>query len=463
MAAFTLIHATVKGHLLAMPALAAILTCESWIDRRVLSASIFCFAQKLLGESRPRRVRNAFSETVVVHHPVDVQIFHADDAELIDYFTRLLMREVVPLKPNALMDARHNLAPLGSLWRALFLFAQKTLRFGKCVLFGAKEARIIYMVARRKVGECFESNINADLCGRFRQRLRVFYLTSERGVPLASAASPDVAGLNLSFNGAVQFDVDIADFRECQVVSVNLKARLRESETIVAMLSPESRIARFRSSFDATKESLERKVKAHGNILQDLTVNSLQRFTLFFQHAKAVNLRVERKRLAAFFVSVFALFEQFVVQPTTFIQSVPQDGSLPLCRKDSVGERPFMHVQHFSTNLSVGQVATPACKRGLSGYAFIPRHELRGLLRGFDKTIGLHLHRPFADEQRTKEEPALCGNVSGENYVVIAEGGDLLATRPQHPLATYCLRCASIHTGKSIDELVGDWEQPILG
>lgn len=80
---------------------------------------------------------------------------------------------------------------------------------------------------------------------------------------------------------------------------------------------------------------------------------------------------------------------------------------------------------------------------------------------GKHKTIGLHLHRPYADEQRTKETPALCGDESGGNYVVIAEGGDLLATRPQYPMAAYCLRCASLHTGKSIDELVGDWEQPL--
>src|SRR5689334_1900800 len=98
MAANTFIHAIVERHLLTMPALAAILTSVGWIDRRVLSASVFCFARKLLCETRPRRVRDAFSEAVVVHHPIDLHIFHTDDDELIDYLSRLLMREVVPLE-----------------------------------------------------------------------------------------------------------------------------------------------------------------------------------------------------------------------------------------------------------------------------------------------------------------------------------------------------------------------------
>ncbi len=359
MTARTFIQATVKRHLLAMSALAAILTCIGWINCRVLSASIFCFARKLVGESRPCRVSNAFSETVIVHHPVDVQIFHTDDAELIDDFTRLLVREIVALESNALMHARDNLTPPGSFRRTLFFFAQKTLRFCERVLFRAKEARVIYLVARREVSEGFKSNIYPDLFKRFRQGLRVFNLTGEGSVPLARATTPNVASLNLPFNRAMQFDVDVADFRECQMMPVNLKTRLREGEAIVAMLSPESWIARLFSGFHAAKERLKRKVKAHGDVLQNLTVNCLQRFALLLQRAEAVDLRVEEKRFTAFFVGVFTLFEQFVVQPTTFIQRVPQDSSLPLCREDSERERlNFVHLREISTNLNVGQLVT---------------------------------------------------------------------------------------------------------
>lgn len=359
MTARTLIQATVEWHLLAMPALAAILTCVGWIDRHVLSASIFCFTRKLLGESSPCRIRDAFGEAMIVHHPIDVQIFHADDAELIDDFTRLLVRKVMPLESNALMHARHNLAPLGSCGRVLLLLAEKTLCLSERVLFRAKETRIIYTVASRKVSEGFKSHIYSDLFKRFRQGLRVFNLTGEGSVPLARRLTPNVASLNLPFNQAMQFDVDIAEFREGQMMPVNLKACLREGETIVAMLSPKTRIARLFSRFHAAKESLKRKVEARGDVLQNLTVNCLQRFPLLLQRAEAVDLRVERKRFTAFFVGVFTLFEQFVVQPTTFIQRVPQDGSLPLCREDSEGERfNFVHLREISASLNVGRLAT---------------------------------------------------------------------------------------------------------
>lgn len=349
MTARTHILSFLKRHFLAMPTLAAILRREGGVDSNVLSTSVFSFERKTICKSRPCRICNRLTQATIVHHPIDAQIFNADNTEAINYPPRLLMREVMPLELDSFVDTRHRLTPLRSFRCALLFFAQATLHLCQCLFFLAKEARVLYSLIRRKISEGFQANVNADLLRGFRQRCGLLDFTGKGNVPLACAATSDVAGLNLPFNRTMQFDVDVADFRECQVMPDNLKTCLRKGETIVAMLSPESWIASLFFRFDTAKESLKRKVKAHGDVLQDLAMHGLQRFTLLLQRAEAVDLCIERKRLAAFFVGVFTLFEQFVVQPTAFIQSRGQSGFLSLCRKDSELEcLSFMH----ATNLT---------------------------------------------------------------------------------------------------------------
>src|SRR5436189_1032678 len=98
MTASTHIHSITQRHLLAMPTLAAILTCVGWIYFDKHSSSFFRFARELGKESRPRRVCNTLSETMIVHHSIDVQIFDKDRTKPIHNLSRLLMDEICALE-----------------------------------------------------------------------------------------------------------------------------------------------------------------------------------------------------------------------------------------------------------------------------------------------------------------------------------------------------------------------------
>src|SRR5260221_9343330 len=93
-----------ERHLLPMMTPAAILTRIGWIHFDSHSSSFFRFGEQLVKKTRPRSVCNALSKTMVMHHPVDCQIFYTDDTVAINNVTAFLMGEVVTPEADALID-----------------------------------------------------------------------------------------------------------------------------------------------------------------------------------------------------------------------------------------------------------------------------------------------------------------------------------------------------------------------
>ena len=104
--------------------------------------SFFRFGRCELYQLVPCYVRNAFSQAMVLNHPVNVQILKCDKAVLIDKAAAFFMSKVTPLIGNPIMNVSDNLFSLASLWCPIRLFAEFTLRFSQCFFFLAKEAGI---------------------------------------------------------------------------------------------------------------------------------------------------------------------------------------------------------------------------------------------------------------------------------------------------------------------------------
>src|SRR5437879_9712820 len=107
-----MIGSLTERHVLPVMASATILTGIGRIHFDSRSASFFRFAEQLVKKTRPRGVCNALSKTMVVHHPVDMQVFHTDDAEMVHDFPAFLMSEVVTPKSDTLIHTRHSFAML---------------------------------------------------------------------------------------------------------------------------------------------------------------------------------------------------------------------------------------------------------------------------------------------------------------------------------------------------------------
>ena len=100
----------------------------------------------------------------MMHHAIDRQILNRNDVMLIDDLARLLVGEVLAAVSDALMHARHDLAPLTACRRGALpflwtrLLRQTPLRLCHRPLVLAEEAWIGDLAAIREGGERREAH-----------------------------------------------------------------------------------------------------------------------------------------------------------------------------------------------------------------------------------------------------------------------------------------------------------------
>jgi hypothetical protein len=153
---------------------------------------------------------DALGEAMMVRHPLDRKVFNSDEIKSIHDAMTVLVRKVTAPPGDALMDPRHDLAPLSVFWRPYFLFGQAALCLGKRLFLSAKEARVSDFLPHAESGEGLQPDINTYLLARFLQWRRFGALTGEAGVPLASAAACDGGRLGCAFERAMQENLHLA-------------------------------------------------------------------------------------------------------------------------------------------------------------------------------------------------------------------------------------------------------------
>jgi hypothetical protein len=293
-AAGTLIHTLTQGHPVPMVTPAALLTGIGWIDFDGSSASFFRFAEQLVKKARPRRVLNAFDQTMSMNHTGDVQVLHTDHPEASHDLSSLLVGEIVASERDTLMHTSNSFAMLAPLWRAFRQFAMLALHFGKGLFFLTEEARVLNFSSIRECGKGLESNIDPDLGGSFWQALRLTF--NRKGhVPFAGTTLVDGAGFDLAFDGTMIDHLHRSDFGECHAVIMGeTKAALGIGEAVVAPIALKAGIPWLRSCFAATEKGFEGQVNPNRDILQDLGVDMRKCGAIVFQSGIGSLLSIAR-------------------------------------------------------------------------------------------------------------------------------------------------------------------------
>lgn len=200
----------IQRHLLAMPAPAACLTGVGRIDSNILSASFFRFAEQFAEKFRPTRVLHALCQTVVVNHPVHLQVFDGDHAVGVDDLPAFLVCEIITAEDNALVDASNGLAMLAPFGRPRGSLAVLALHLCQSFLFFSEKAGIGNLDTIRECGKRREADINANSSINLRQTFG-FALNGKASVPLASAALVDRERFDLPTDRTMQDDRDMPD------------------------------------------------------------------------------------------------------------------------------------------------------------------------------------------------------------------------------------------------------------
>ena len=212
---------------------------------------------------------------MVTEHILDAQFFDGDNAETVDDAPRVLMAEVMATITNALVNARDDFASLSAFMAPTLLLREFALCFGKSLFIFAEKARASEELAIGKSRESLQPNVNADgFLGR--RQVFGFNFLAKAGEPLAIDAQ-NRASLEFAPRSAVEFGFHLSDFGKADgAVADPETVVLRKNDTVVLAFAFEPREAWGIAILHAVKESLESKVYAVNDILQDLTVDGFE-------------------------------------------------------------------------------------------------------------------------------------------------------------------------------------------
>ncbi len=320
MTAGTIEYSNIQGHDLSMSTGATCLTRIGRVDLHTLSASFFRFARQCAKELRPRGICNALRKTMVMNHPVHMQVFYANHTETVDDLSTFLVGEVIPSEGDTLMHTCHNLTVLASLGCAFRKLSMLALHFGQGLFFLAEKAGVRYLFPIGEGSKGLESDVNTDLSSNRVKSFR-FTLATERHIPFARTTPTDGTGFNGSLDRTVIDHLDTADLGERHtIITRETEATLREGEAIIAVTASEARKTRIFTGFAASKERFEGQVKTDGDILQDLGVDTFKGGAFLFQERIGRLLLIARETFSCVRVGMLALLQQVVIQPTTLIK-----------------------------------------------------------------------------------------------------------------------------------------------
>ncbi len=340
----TFVHPGFQGHGLSVLTSAAILTRIGRIDSHILPASFFRFAGQFAEKFRPRGVMNAFRQTMGMRHPVDMQVFYADDPEALNNAMAFLMREVLAPEGDTLMHAGNGFSVLPAFRCAVRKLGMLALHFRQGFLFFAEKARVGDLAPIREGRERLQPDINPDLFCSLRQTFRLD-LTRKRGIPFSGSASVDGERFEPATQWAMQDDLDMSNARGVELaLGVDREARLGIGEAIIAPLAPETRIARFFPCLAPSEKGFQGQINTDSHILQDLRVNRVESGVLLFEDRIGGLLLIARQSFAILLISRLALFKQVIVEPTALFKRV-----IELCFLLFGGVYPILkHFTHVS-------------------------------------------------------------------------------------------------------------------
>ena len=161
--------------------------CVAWINRYDTTTSVLSFVRGVRDQLLPGCIRDALSQTMILKHVPDSQVFKRDHAETVDQFTTNLMSKVFAPVGNALVDMLNGLAPFGSFGRSFFSPREQALHLRQFLLSMTKEAGIFNLHPIGERGKAFRSCVAPDCQAIVGQGLGIHF-TGEAGIPVATAS-----------------------------------------------------------------------------------------------------------------------------------------------------------------------------------------------------------------------------------------------------------------------------------
>src|SRR5665213_479012 len=149
-----------KGQLVSMPAPTTGLTRVCGIHRHEPTTGTCCLVRQIRAELAPRGITDALGQTVMVDHPVNLQVFDTDDLEAVDDLPAVLMGEVLAPIGDPLVNPSYHLPALLPGRAALCFPAHPALGPSQVVLIASEEPGIGDSLPRAQRGEGGQAHVD---------------------------------------------------------------------------------------------------------------------------------------------------------------------------------------------------------------------------------------------------------------------------------------------------------------
>ena len=232
---------------------------------RVVRGHLFYFTTGSLSlvceygdEARPCYVRNRSSKSVVPDHPLDVQAFHSNLAVARDQVignSVLVFSAKVSHTSVQPVDLSTLLCPVAS---ALFLATERSLSAPQFRQFAFEKTRVGNLFSVRSRCELSEPDVKTDCGQKVANHDWVGNFARYHHEPSIGFTLKDER-LDGSLKLTMQTDAQGADVLDCQSVAFepNAVAMARVKDRVEPVGTFESRVTRFLTGFDPSKEVLE--------------------------------------------------------------------------------------------------------------------------------------------------------------------------------------------------------------
>lgn len=276
-------------------------------------------------------------QTVVPHHPQDVEVFKTNSSVILSQSSRGLVQEIIPLATYLAMNLGNDNSLLSSVVLSFFLLGELSLLPMQFLFRLHQRPRIVNLLAVGQVSESRNPHINADGWLGGLDNLGWLSFAGQDDEPLVYILD-DLTGFNGPFDGAAVLESDIANLGQGDATAIlgEFETALRIAERPEPLFVLEPWEADVLLLFQSIEETLERLVQSLERALKHLAMNNL--LVLILVLGKPFALVGIGQRLLLGLVFMDALFEGGIVQKTTGRKSGVQRLLLRPVRHQSVLE-----------------------------------------------------------------------------------------------------------------------------
>jgi hypothetical protein len=280
------------------------------------SGSLFRFPAQYIEEPEPGRISHRLvegSSAIPSIHFLD-----ADGIVELDQLVSYLEMKVPSLVSDFLVGFGNQDAGLFPAMRAFYSSGEPLLAHSQDIFRPPEESGVANLHTVGSSEKRLKSNINTDRSARWEQWFKRHIIARESGKPLASRSTTDSDSLDTALNWVRKSEFESTDITDRQVFAIQLPTCLFQSKRVIAILTFESREARFAIAVIKTaKETLEGSIQTFKNILKYLRANLFVFWEGLLEFRKFLFLVKGRNRVVVSFPGGDSLFKSAVVELAT--------------------------------------------------------------------------------------------------------------------------------------------------